>query len=52
MTERQDDEAAVLDQIGTRSAVTCPDCSGTLWELADDPVQFRCHVGHAYSPAP
>ena len=50
MTERQTDERAVLDRIGSRSTITCPECNGTLWELKDDPVQFRCHVGHAYSP--
>ena len=50
MIERQQDDEEVLDRIGTRSTVTCPECQGTLWELSDDPVQFRCHVGHAYSP--
>jgi len=50
MTERQQDDEDVLDKIGSRSTITCPECSGTLWELSDDPVQFRCHVGHAYSP--
>jgi two-component system chemotaxis response regulator CheB len=50
MIERQQDDEQVLDEIGSRSTITCPECSGTLWELSDDPVQFRCHVGHAYSP--
>jgi two-component system chemotaxis response regulator CheB len=50
MIERQQDDEDVLDRIGSRSTVTCPECNGTLWELSDDPVQFRCHVGHAYSP--
>jgi two-component system chemotaxis response regulator CheB len=50
MIERQQDDEEVLDRIGSRSTVTCPECNGTLWELSDDPVQFRCHVGHAYSP--
>lgn len=50
MTEKQTDEEDVLDRIGSRSTVTCPECNGTLWELRDDPVQFRCHVGHAFSP--
>ena len=35
---------------GTPSIFTCPDCSGTLWELQDgDLLHFRCRVGHAYS---
>lgn len=50
MTERQTEEQDVLDRIGSRATITCPECNGTLWELADDPVQFRCHVGHAFSP--
>ena len=39
-----------LDQIGTRSTFTCPECQGTLWEMNDEGVlRFRCHVGHAYT---
>lgn len=35
---------------GKVSAFTCPDCSGTLWEIEDgDTLTFRCRVGHAYS---
>jgi two-component system chemotaxis response regulator CheB len=29
----------------------CPECSGTIWRVAFGAViQFRCRVGHAYSP--
>ena len=29
---------------------TCPECSGAIREIADEPIQrFRCRVGHAYS---
>lgn len=38
-----------LDQVGTRSPLTCPECGGSLWELEDPGPRFRCHVGHAYS---
>ena len=32
------------------SPFTCPECHGTLWELADgDLVRYRCRVGHSYS---
>lgn len=35
---------------GKPSVFTCPDCSGTLWELeGKDYLRFRCRTGHAYS---
>jgi len=37
---------------GKPSMLTCPDCGGALMEVEDVPLlRFRCHVGHAYSPA-
>jgi two-component system chemotaxis response regulator CheB len=37
--------------MGKPSMFTCPDCSGTLWEVTDgDLLRFRCRVGHAFSP--
>ena len=37
-----------MDRIGARSAFTCPDCGGTMWEIDEgNLVRFRCHVGHA-----
>jgi two-component system, chemotaxis family, protein-glutamate methylesterase/glutaminase len=39
-----------LDSRGERSALTCPECGGVLWEFREgDLVRFRCRVGHAYS---
>lgn len=36
--------------LGRLSPFTCPECHGTLVEVADGGVQrFRCHTGHAYS---
>jgi two-component system chemotaxis response regulator CheB len=36
--------------LGTPTAFTCPDCSGTLWELRDgELVRYRCRLGHAFS---
>ena len=30
---------------------TCPDCGGSLWQLDEGELsQFRCHVGHTWSP--
>ncbi|MGI8586985.1 MAG: chemotaxis protein CheB [Chloroflexia bacterium] len=43
-------DPALLDTIGTASHYACPDCHGTLWQIADgDLVRFRCRVGHAYT---
>lgn len=31
--------------------LTCPDCRGTIWEVPrEHAVEYRCRVGHAYSP--
>jgi two-component system chemotaxis response regulator CheB len=39
-----------MEAIGTPSVFTCPECSGTLWEVGDDDLpRFRCRVGHAYT---
>jgi two-component system chemotaxis response regulator CheB len=39
-----------VEKLGSPSVFTCPECSGTLWELKDgDLLRFRCHVGHAFS---
>ncbi len=36
---------------GPPSGLTCPDCGGALWEIADDSsLRYRCHVGHQFSP--
>jgi two-component system chemotaxis response regulator CheB len=37
---------------GDITGLTCPDCGGALWETREgDLVRFKCHVGHAFSPA-
>jgi two-component system chemotaxis response regulator CheB len=38
-----------LDAVAARSLFTCPECNGALWELDGGGLQYRCHVGHAYS---
>jgi two-component system chemotaxis response regulator CheB len=38
------------DRLGERSVLTCPECSGVLWEIRDDALtRYRCHTGHAYT---
>jgi two-component system chemotaxis response regulator CheB len=38
-----------VDELGRVSMFTCPECHGTLWELKDELLRYRCHVGHTYS---
>src|SRR5262249_3049869 len=46
MSEQNDERVT-----GKPSMFTCPDCSGTLWEVQDgDLLRSRCRVGHAFSP--
>lgn len=36
---------------GPPTMFTCPECSGSLWEISDaEALRYRCHVGHAYGP--
>jgi two-component system chemotaxis response regulator CheB len=40
----------LLDKMGRRSTLTCPECHGALWEIGDEhQLRFRCHIGHAYT---
>ncbi len=39
-----------VDKFGERSALTCPECNGALWQFNEAGLlEYRCHVGHAYS---
>jgi two-component system chemotaxis response regulator CheB len=39
-----------IQREGDASGLTCPECSGALWESEDSGVvMFRCRVGHSYS---
>jgi two-component system, chemotaxis family, protein-glutamate methylesterase/glutaminase len=45
----QESSIEVLDQIGTRSVLACPECHGVMWEISDGGAShYRCHVGHAF----
>jgi two-component system chemotaxis response regulator CheB len=38
------------DHSGEITGFTCPECSGTLWEIREgELVRFECRVGHSYS---
>jgi two-component system chemotaxis response regulator CheB len=46
----EDSDMDDLEQIGERSALTCPECNGALWEIRrSGPVRYRCHTGHAFT---
>jgi two-component system chemotaxis response regulator CheB len=38
-----------VDENWHRTIFTCPECHGALWELNEGVLEYRCHVGHAYS---
>jgi two-component system, chemotaxis family, protein-glutamate methylesterase/glutaminase len=46
-------DPSVIDQDLEQSALvamTCPECHGPLWEIADGgPIRYRCRVGHGYT---
>jgi len=47
---RGEDRMEHVSAIGSPSAMTCPDCGGTLWEIKDPCLlRYRCHTGHAFS---
>jgi two-component system, chemotaxis family, protein-glutamate methylesterase/glutaminase len=38
-----------VENLGTHSIYTCPDCGGVLWQVKDDKInRFRCYTGHSY----
>ena len=44
-------ELAQLEKRGRPSAFVCPECTGTLFEFAEEGVMhYRCRVGHSYLP--
>jgi two-component system chemotaxis response regulator CheB len=54
---KRDDPVEGPDQLrrgkvqGVPTLLTCPDCGGSLQEVAEgDLVHYRCHVGHGFSP--
>jgi two-component system chemotaxis response regulator CheB len=40
----------LVEELGSKTMYTCPDCGGSLWEIADNGhKRYRCHIGHAFS---
>jgi two-component system, chemotaxis family, protein-glutamate methylesterase/glutaminase len=39
-----------VNEVGTLTPYTCPDCQGAIWQLGDEePLKLRCHVGHSFT---
>jgi two-component system chemotaxis response regulator CheB len=39
-----------VQEIGTLTPYTCPDCHGAIWQLGEEePLKLRCHVGHSFT---
>lgn len=39
-----------LEEMGNKSAFSCPDCGGVLFEMKNgQPTRYKCHTGHTYS---
>lgn len=39
-----------VEQIGTRTSYTCPECNGSIWQIGkEEPLRFRCHTGHSFT---
>lgn len=50
LTHRAMSDGRWEDLAGRATMYTCPDCGGTLKQLADDRLcRYRCHTGHAFS---
>jgi two-component system chemotaxis response regulator CheB len=46
----RDSQIEAMEQLGKPSSLTCPECSGTLWEIGRErPIRYRCHTGHAFT---
>lgn len=45
-----DSDVEDVEEIGTLSSLTCPECHGSLWEIhGGTPARYRCHTGHAFT---
>lgn len=50
ISRQQEIGIELVEQVGTPSPFSCPECHGNLHEIRQaDRVRYRCHTGHAYS---
>jgi two-component system chemotaxis response regulator CheB len=46
----KDNTIALMDEIGDRTPISCPDCGGGLWKLKHGKLErYHCHVGHSFT---
>jgi two-component system chemotaxis response regulator CheB len=50
ITMRMSSDPSMLEDLGTPTMLTCPDCGGTLRKVTDDVVgRYRCYTGHTFT---
>lgn len=50
ISESLESNIQLEEDLGELVPMTCPECSGPLWELRVDKVRrYRCHTDHAYT---
>lgn len=50
ISESIESNISLEENLGELVPMTCPECSGPLWEMRVDKVRrYRCHTGHAYT---
>jgi two-component system chemotaxis response regulator CheB len=43
-------EPAAMDQLGIRTSLVCPECTGPMWQIGNEqPRRYRCYLGHVAS---
>ena len=52
MDRRGSASIELMNRVGNRSPLTCPECGGGLWKIHDELLdRYRCHTGHSDSSA-
>jgi two-component system chemotaxis response regulator CheB len=50
VSERIFSDVSGTETLGSLIPMSCPECSGPLWQIDIDAVQrYRCHVGHSFT---
>jgi len=50
ITRRMSSDPLILQELGTPTLLTCPDCGGTLRKVTEDVInRYRCYTGHTFT---